>query len=206
MDKDPGRGRMPHFLCGSLLEEDGSLKIYTPLPAPLQQVPVPQKKSSSGLGNANRGIQLVADKEQTEVALSQISGKKQREKYILWPTSFFGIYSHFQSSCSLGDGAVLSICSDSLAPQIKATQKSRDNKKNNEPGQMANQLTIANKGQGLSAKRKTKNKGSEEEFQVLPPKILAIHRVRWNKNKGSQRWLCYGGAAGILRCQQIPLV
>ncbi|XP_074578632.1 uncharacterized protein LOC141835092 isoform X2 [Curcuma longa] len=171
VDKHPGRGRTPHFLCGSLLEEDGSLKIYTPSPAPLQQVPVPQKKSSNGLGTANRVIQLVSDNEQAEGAHSQISG----------------------------DGAVPSVPSNSQAPQIKATQK-------NGPGQMTNQSTRANKGQGLSVKNKTKNKGSEEEFQVFPPKILAIHRVRWNKNKGSQRWLCYGGAAGILRCQQIPFV
>lgn len=199
MGKHPGRGRTPHFLCGSLLEEDGSLKIYTPSPAPLQQVPVPQKKSSNGLGTANRVIQLVSDNEQAEGAHSQISGKKQTEKYIFWSTSFFGIYTHFQASCSLGDGAVPSVPSNSQAPQIKATQK-------NGPGQMTNQSTRANKGQGLSVKNKTKNKGSEEEFQVFPPKILAIHRVRWNKNKGSQRWLCYGGAAGILRCQQIPFV
>ncbi|CAH9082720.1 unnamed protein product [Cuscuta epithymum] len=37
----------------------------------------------------------------------------------------------------------------------------------------------------------------------LPPKSVAIHRVRWNMNKGSEKWLCYGGAAGIVRCQWI---
>lgn len=37
----------------------------------------------------------------------------------------------------------------------------------------------------------------------LPPKDVAIHKVRWNINKGSERWLCYGGAAGIVRCQKI---
>lgn len=35
----------------------------------------------------------------------------------------------------------------------------------------------------------------------LPPKSVAIHRVRWNVNEGSEKWLCYGGAAGIVRCQ-----
>ncbi|XP_031128106.1 uncharacterized protein LOC116030111 isoform X3 [Ipomoea triloba] len=35
----------------------------------------------------------------------------------------------------------------------------------------------------------------------LPPKSVAIHRVRWNLNSGSEKWLCYGGAAGIVRCQ-----
>ncbi|XP_055962449.1 uncharacterized protein LOC126654951 isoform X2 [Mercurialis annua] len=43
------------------------------------------------------------------------------------------------------------------------------------------------------------------EAEVTPPKIIAMHRVRWNMNKGSERWLCSGGAAGIVRCQQIML-
>ncbi|KAH7663447.1 general transcription factor 3C polypeptide 2 protein [Dioscorea alata] len=44
---------------------------------------------------------------------------------------------------------------------------------------------------------------AESEFLDFPSKILAMHRVRWNMNKGSERWLCYGGAAGIVRCQEI---
>ncbi|XP_055812280.1 uncharacterized protein LOC129882138 isoform X2 [Solanum dulcamara] len=44
-----------------------------------------------------------------------------------------------------------------------------------------------------------------QKFEKLPPKILSIHRIRWNMNKGSERWLCYGGAAGLVRCQQIDL-
>ncbi|XP_056686446.1 uncharacterized protein [Spinacia oleracea] len=36
-----------------------------------------------------------------------------------------------------------------------------------------------------------------------PPKVVSMHKVRWNMNKGSERWLCYGGAAGIVRCQEI---
>ncbi|XP_062207513.1 uncharacterized protein LOC133909205 isoform X2 [Phragmites australis] len=49
------------------------------------------------------------------------------------------------------------------------------------------------------------SKGGEspKDSEVLPPKAVALHRVRWNSNKGSERWLCYGGAAGIIRCQRI---
>lgn len=47
--------------------------------------------------------------------------------------------------------------------------------------------------------------GSGDVFESLPPKSVAMHRVRWNMNIGSERWLCYGGAAGILRCQEIVL-
>ena len=44
---------------------------------------------------------------------------------------------------------------------------------------------------------------TKSDFLDFPPKILAMHKVRWNMNKGSERWLCYGGAAGIARCQEI---
>ncbi|EYU35152.1 hypothetical protein MIMGU_mgv1a001852mg [Erythranthe guttata] len=44
---------------------------------------------------------------------------------------------------------------------------------------------------------------NDNKREVFPGKNVAIHRVRWNANKGSENWLCYGGAAGLLRCQQI---
>ncbi|CAA0825216.1 Transducin/WD40 repeat-like superfamily protein [Striga hermonthica] len=46
---------------------------------------------------------------------------------------------------------------------------------------------------------------SKPDFEIFPPKIVAMHRVRWNMNKGSEKWLCYGGAAGVLRCHQVDL-
>lgn len=42
-----------------------------------------------------------------------------------------------------------------------------------------------------------------KQVEVPPPKIVSMYKVRWNMNKGSERWLCYGGAAGIVRCQEI---
>lgn len=49
--------------------------------------------------------------------------------------------------------------------------------------------------------------GKEEapSLEAFPPKLVAMHRVRWNMNKGSEKWLCYGGAAGLVRCQEIVL-
>lgn len=53
----------------------------------------------------------------------------------------------------------------------------------------------------------TDNKIEEEdvkgEAEVFPPKIIAMHRATWNINKGGERLVCYGGAAGIIRCQEI---
>ncbi|KAL6614133.1 hypothetical protein ACP70R_036403 [Stipagrostis hirtigluma subsp. patula] len=48
-----------------------------------------------------------------------------------------------------------------------------------------------------------KDNDSPKEFEIFPPRAVALHRLRWNTNKGSERWLCYGGAAGIIRCQRI---
>ncbi|KAM7254662.1 hypothetical protein ACFE04_019903 [Oxalis oulophora] len=42
-----------------------------------------------------------------------------------------------------------------------------------------------------------------KETEKYPSKNVALHKVRWNVNKGSEKWLCYGGAAGIIRCQEI---
>ena len=48
-----------------------------------------------------------------------------------------------------------------------------------------------------------KEKSSGMTYDTFPPKMVALHRVRWNMNEGSERWLCYGGAGGIVRCQEI---
>jgi general transcription factor 3C polypeptide 2 len=47
--------------------------------------------------------------------------------------------------------------------------------------------------------------GAGNVVESIPPKMVAMHRVRWNMNKGSERWLCSGGAAGIVRCQEIKM-
>lgn len=57
----------------------------------------------------------------------------------------------------------------------------------------------------LKTQGKEDRKDEERTIEVFPPKAVAMHRVRWNMNKGSERWLCYGGAAGLVRCQEIVL-
>ncbi|KAL6629244.1 hypothetical protein ACP70R_029009 [Stipagrostis hirtigluma subsp. patula] len=51
--------------------------------------------------------------------------------------------------------------------------------------------------------RNSRDGESPKDTEGIPPRAVALHRVRWNTNKGSERWLCYGGAAGIIRCQRI---
>ncbi|KAJ3681169.1 hypothetical protein LUZ60_015658 [Juncus effusus] len=44
----------------------------------------------------------------------------------------------------------------------------------------------------------------DEICDAFPSKLVAVHKIRWNMNKGCERWLCYSGAAGIIRVQKIP--
>ncbi|MCH94838.1 hypothetical protein A2U01_0015805, partial [Trifolium medium] len=46
--------------------------------------------------------------------------------------------------------------------------------------------------------------GSIHEPKVFPPKMAALHKVRWNMNKGSERWLCFGGANGLILGLKLP--
>ncbi|XP_024527606.1 uncharacterized protein LOC112345349 isoform X2 [Selaginella moellendorffii] len=39
--------------------------------------------------------------------------------------------------------------------------------------------------------------------EEMPSKLVAVHRVKWNPNKSSAGWVCYGGAAGIIRCRLV---
>lgn len=52
VEKDPLRNRVPHFLCGSITEEDSTLTMYTPLP----DIPFPMKKSLNEWATAPRTI------------------------------------------------------------------------------------------------------------------------------------------------------
>ncbi|KAH6806101.1 Transducin/WD40 repeat-like superfamily protein [Perilla frutescens var. frutescens] len=111
--KDPSRNRVPHYLCGSILEEEGAIIIASPLLDSSFQTKSPGMKRSRGKEEERRA-------------------KEQSNR------------------------------------QVTAWKEERD-----------------------------------EEMEAVPPKIVAMHRVRWNVNRGSEKWLCYGGAAGLLRCQEL---
>lgn len=87
---------------------------------------------------------------------------------------------------------------NSQAPPVK-----RSNSKLRKSGK--NESEFINDAKEQKKTSRNLEEGCSQEYDVLPPKIVAMQRVRWNMNKGSERWLCFGGAAGIIRCQKIPL-
>ncbi|XP_058087416.1 uncharacterized protein LOC131234503 isoform X2 [Magnolia sinica] len=101
------------------------------------------------------------------------------------------------------------------APKSKATppDKANNGKERKDPSKTIakNKTSDAMSLVGEEEEQENPHSGEDEMgnskpgIEPFPPKIVAMHKVRWNMNKGSERWLCYGGAAGIIRCLEIDL-
>ncbi|WVZ68097.1 hypothetical protein U9M48_017085 [Paspalum notatum var. saurae] len=188
----PGRNHASYFLSGSLSEDGENLKIGSRLPTcPLQNVPVVTKKGS-------KPCQTVVQ----ALPTSDVAG---------------------QLTCQL-NSPTRNI--DTVNPQLDDDRHSEEqgagavNQElgNGKYGHSEEQgMDVVNLELGNDQDERSEEQGAgaivlagtteEENYgtlnSVVPPKSVALHQVRWNTNKGSERWLCYGGAAGIIRCQRI---
>ncbi|BAF06772.1 Os01g0858000 [Oryza sativa Japonica Group] len=158
-EKEPGRNRVPYFLCGSLSEEGTTIKIGIALPnSPLSNVPLGTKRATKTCKDV---AQLHVIEEGKLLTNSEYNG--------------------------------------AINPSIRDGQQDEPDE-----GQETGAIVLAAPSMQENFDTST-SRGSEspENFEVFPPKAVALHRLRWNMNKGSEKWLCYGGAAGIIRCQRI---
>jgi hypothetical protein len=62
-----------------------------------------------------------------------------------------------------------------------------------------------------NSKETTANKNRQQQnrtpkIQNFPDPVVAIHKVKWNPNLSSFKWIVYGGKSGLLRCQLIKWV
>lgn len=165
--RDPLRHRAPHFLCGSLIEEDSTLTMYTPLP----DIPLLTKKPS------------IQEKRVEEMTGGQTSNQQ--------PLAL----------CYGDDPGVESGSEDMMTGKSKKSSKSK-NKSNTMPNISQALVYRGDDPEPVQLRDGNANE-KNDKVEVLPPKIIAMHRVRWNINKGSERWLCSGGASGVVRCQEI---
>ncbi|GAB2230671.1 hypothetical protein Drorol1_Dr00014952 [Drosera rotundifolia] len=177
VDMDPHRHRAPHFLCGSLTEEGSTIIVKTPS----SEDPYPMKSSANEWSNAPRSIRGYIYKS------NQVKRMKNEE------------------SLPKSDDGVLALCYDDepgsqdIAPIVnKCKAGNRKEPTNGQACSSPDKDAQSNTGEA-DGKRRT----GDDKIEVLPSKVVAMHRVRWNLNKGSEHWLCYGGAAGILRCQEV---
>ena len=87
-------------------------------------------------------------------------------------------------------------------PKSKKRLNCRSSNKNNPED---DQALVCKDEEPQNMQGKENGKVEAQTHEVFPSKMVAMHTVRWNMNKGSERWLCYGGAAGLVRCQEIVL-
>ncbi|KAE8098519.1 hypothetical protein FH972_016576 [Carpinus fangiana] len=187
VEKDHSRNRTPHFLCGSLTEEESTestIAINTPVP----NTPFPLKKS------LNKSVD-------TSVSLREFSlGPRQVKKASDKMAENLGTDAQTLALCYGDDLGAESGPEEADPKSEKKTNKNRGKKKSGDDLALVYRVEEPQKTHGKEDK-----KVEDRTIEVFPPKAVAMHRVRWNMNTGSERWLCYGGAAGLVRCQEIVL-
>ncbi|KAM1638549.1 hypothetical protein ACFX13_008630 [Malus domestica] len=210
LEKDPRRNRAPHFLCVSLTMEESAIIINTPVsnsPFPLKVVC--NNAESNRVKTTNDKTAKDNTSEDQSLALcfgddpcieSDTGGKLASLKSRKTQKS--------KSSMKTPDDDRAMVCIDeeptntqeqetgAASLESKKAKKSKSSKKKPDD----DQVSVC-----MDEEPTNREEETVKEPEVFPDKIVAMHRVRWNTNKGSERWLCYGGAAGIIRCQEIVL-
>ncbi|KAI4300445.1 hypothetical protein L6164_033823 [Bauhinia variegata] len=185
LETNHSRNRVPRFLCGSITEEESILTINTPLPNTSLS-----RKSFDKSRHAQSFKDLLNKSNPSKCAIDQMAKGSNP-------------YSQTLALCDFADMGLESESEEpsGSAKKLKKPKKSRSNSK-----KPIDSLALVCRDDEM-----TSALGSDDEKIDLesttgtnfPPKTVALHRLRWNMNKGSERWLCYGGAAGLVRCQMI---
>ncbi|KAJ0247786.1 Transducin/WD40 repeat-like superfamily protein [Hirschfeldia incana] len=180
VEKD-SRNRPPHFLCGRLTMNYSTFTVHSSVP----NVPIFLKKPVSEAGEKQRCLRSLLNESPNRHA-SPVSDAQ--------PLAF----AHDEDP---------GFESETGGTSNKGSKSKAQKGKNNtiEEDEHRGALVCATEdGHEEGGRRKeASDSSSSVKAETFPPKMVAMHRVRWNMNKGSERWLCYGGAAGIVRCQEI---
>uniref|UniRef100_A0A2P2P1V1 Uncharacterized protein MANES_13G012000 n=1 Tax=Rhizophora mucronata TaxID=61149 RepID=A0A2P2P1V1_RHIMU len=218
VEKDPARNSPLHFICGSLtIGEDGrAVVVHTPLP----HIPPTSKKLGCDVGNNSRVLQGFSSESYHTKGMNNNRAKcteAENQALVLSygvdpdlesePEETLAVFTRKNKAKSknskdikLGEDQT-SACGDDEQDKSKDKAKSKNQNKNKLGEDRA--LILRDEEQDTVPKKEGEMGGAGNESKVIPPKLVAIHRVRWNMNKGSERWLCSGGAAGIVRCQEV---
>ncbi|XP_022846709.1 uncharacterized protein LOC111369428 isoform X3 [Olea europaea var. sylvestris] len=190
VEKDPSRNRPLHFLSGSLMEEESTLTVVSPL----TNTPVPMKKSlgvsADDAPRIKSGPLALLNQEEVEKEQTAICQASDEKTLALCYGNDPGTELEPNNPCI-------------IAQQSKPAAKSKKSDKNKLKADPQAQISGDDMG-NFPGERSDKGQ-MRHEIEVFPPKIVAMHKVRWNMNKGSERWLCYGGAAGLIRCQEVDM-
>ncbi|XP_016449387.2 uncharacterized protein LOC107774390 isoform X1 [Nicotiana tabacum] len=175
MENDAVRNRTPHFLCGSFSKDESGISVVTPVPNSPFRTFYSGKQWRDAISRFPHGVNSVPNQEKRAI--------EQSDEQPL-------------ALCYGNDPNVEGGSDDELVAQ-KSKQASKTKTKTTSKKPKADECALICNEEEATRLR--------EKLEELPPKDVSINRVRWNMNRGSERWLCYGGTAGLVRCQQIDL-
>ncbi|CAK7336487.1 unnamed protein product [Dovyalis caffra] len=209
VEKDPARHRAPHFACGSLTEDESAIIVGTPLP----DAPLPLKKPVNDVGNNPKSKQPLSMS--TKAAKNPTSDDQPLGKCEIFASTFSSIpllsfslliikFVKLVAALCYGDDPGMDHGSDETLTASKSKEKPKS-KSGSKKQEGEDQALVCIGDKQDDKQRESGKEGAGNVIESIPPKIVAMHRVRWNMNKGSERWLCSGGAAGIVRCQEIKM-
>lgn len=181
VDKDPLRNRVPHFLCGSFVDEKSVIAVNTDLPTS----PHLMKKSATEWANTPRPARSVASGLNQAKRVKKGMEKNDKTDEVL--------------ALSYGDDNIKGDTNEVQTSSPKRKGKTGKLKKANNDQVL---ISIDENGRTMNGEPDVKEE-VDGEIEDPPSKIVSMYKVRWNMNNGSERWVCYGGAAGIVRCQEI---
>ncbi|KAK4343170.1 hypothetical protein RND71_038986 [Anisodus tanguticus] len=196
MENDAVRNRTPHFLCGSFSEAESGISVVTPVPNIPFRMIYSGKQWRDAIPRSPHGVNRTIEQSDQQPLGNILNFSTDFRLPIFCYLSYnstipilHGSSCHLAALCYGNDPNVEGGSDDELVAQ-KSNQTSKTKSKN---------MSKSTEAEEEEPKR------LKEKFEALPPKNLSINRVRWNINKGSERWLCYGGTAGLVRCQHIDL-
>ncbi|ESW17322.1 hypothetical protein PHAVU_007G229800 [Phaseolus vulgaris] len=189
VETDHARNRARRFLCGSVTEENSNLVINTPVsnaPFLCKKLPVKGRCAESFRD-------LLSKTNPYKNALNKVP-----------ETSSFDFDS--QTLAIGADENVDLLESGSEEALYSMKQPKRTKLNNGSKKKPEENLDVVCKD-GDVPLITTEADNEKSDFgnipETFPPKMAALHKVRWNMNKGSEKWLCFGGACGLVRCQEI---
>ncbi|TKY53068.1 General transcription factor 3C polypeptide 2 [Spatholobus suberectus] len=186
VETDHARNRFRRFLCGSVTEEDSNLIINTPV----SNTPFLWKKPPDKGRCAESFRDLLSKTNLSKSANNQMAETSNSDSWTL----------------AIGAGENVGLESGSEEALYSVKQPKRPKLNSGSKKKPVESLALVCRDDDVSpitpgADNEKSDFGNAPE--VFPPKMAALHRVRWNMNEGSERWLCFGGANGLVRCQEI---
>ncbi|XP_017415343.1 uncharacterized protein LOC108326375 isoform X1 [Vigna angularis] len=182
VETDHARNRSRRFLCGSVTEENSNLVINTPVSnAPCLWKKLPEKGRC-----AESFRDLLSKTNPYKNALNQVTETSNFDSQ----TSAIGAGENVDLLESGSEEALYSIKQPNM-PKLNSGSKKKPD------------VDCKDDVPPIIAKADNEKSDFGNIPETFPPKMAALHKVRWNMNKGSERWLSFGGACGLVRCQEI---